>query len=83
MFPEDRPLSAQEVALTRWLLEHGVSSAARHLAELPRARVSGRCTCGCASVVFSVDGDMPEATVGIERLPMVEALIPLDGEPAR
>jgi hypothetical protein len=65
--PEDRPLSAEEFALTRWLLEHGTPEASRHLADLPRARVVGRCPCGCASVDFAIAGqEAPPA--GLEVL---------------
>ena len=46
--PEDRPLSADEYALTRWLLAHGLPGADAHPGALDRARVVGRCGCGCA-----------------------------------
>ena len=66
--PEDRPLTAEEVALTRWLLEHGSDGAAMHVAELERARVVGRCPCGCASVDFAIDGEVPPTTAGLDVL---------------
>ncbi len=56
---EDRPLSADEYALTRWLLEHGFPGADAHLDALDHAWVVGRCGCGCASVDFVVDGRRP------------------------
>lgn len=56
---ENRPLSAEEHALTRWLLEHGMPLAAGFLPQLPRARVVAQCGCGCASVDFAVDGRRP------------------------
>jgi hypothetical protein len=65
---QNRPLSSQEANLTRWLLEHGSPAAARYLAELPRARVVGRCGCGCASVDFAVDGEEAPDTTGLEIL---------------
>ena len=57
--PEDRPLTAQESALVRWMLEHGTLAAARFLPQLATARVVSRCYCGCASVDFSVGGVVP------------------------
>ena len=65
---EDRPLSAQEVALTRWLLEHGESGAARFLEQLPQARVVSHCPCGCASVDFAIGGQRAPAGTGMEIL---------------
>ena len=38
---------------------HGLPGAAAHLGALDRARVVGRCGCGCASVDFAVDGRRP------------------------
>ena len=57
--PEDRPLSGQEAALVRWMLEHGTPEAAGFLPQLSDARVVSRCPCGCASVNFSVAGVAP------------------------
>ena len=54
--PEERPLTAQERALARWMLEHGTPEAPTYLPQLERARVVARCPCGCASVDFAVDG---------------------------
>jgi hypothetical protein len=65
---EDRPLSAEEVALAGWLLEHGAPSASRYLADLAQARVVGRCGCGCASVDFAVSGEEAHAAAGLEVL---------------
>jgi len=50
--PEDRPLSAQELALVLWLLDHGTPSARTYLGEIETLRVVSRCGCGCASVDF-------------------------------
>jgi len=56
---ENRPLTPEEYALTRWMLTHGGPESARYLDDLERARVVSRCGCGCASVDFSVDGREP------------------------
>jgi hypothetical protein len=57
--PEDRPLTVEEAALVRWMLENGTASAARFLPQLDKARVVSRCYCGCASVDFSIEGVGP------------------------
>jgi hypothetical protein len=53
---EDRPLTAAEREFVRWLLEHGTDEAKKLLPQLDEARVVSRCSCGCASVDFSIDG---------------------------
>ena len=63
--PEDRPLSAHETALVRWMLEHGTAAAAEFLPQLAQARVVSRCYCGCASVDFAVTGVVPPPGDGI------------------
>ncbi len=61
--PENRPLSAQEIALLRWLLDHGKPSAQKHVGEIETLRVVSRCGCGCASVDF-----VNAPTTGVEVL---------------
>jgi hypothetical protein len=58
----ERPLSAEEVALVTWLLEHGEPEACAFVDQVARARVVGRCPCGCASVDFAIDGQRPPGT---------------------
>ena len=62
----DRELTPDEVALVRWLLEHGEPRAAHAISQLGKARVVSRCGCGCASVDFSVDGVRPSGRVGMD-----------------
>jgi len=64
-FPENRPLTAREAAIIAWLLEHGNSSAAEYLQQLDKVRVVSRCSCGCASVNFSIDGVIPPSENGM------------------
>jgi hypothetical protein len=56
--PDDRPISDAEVELVAWLLSQ--ASTAGDLSELlpsvPTLRVVGRCSCGCPSVDFAVNG---------------------------
>jgi hypothetical protein len=65
---EDRPLSQDERALVRWLIEHGEPEASRFLSQLDDARVTSRCGCGCASVNFAVRGQTPSCASGLDVL---------------
>jgi hypothetical protein len=56
---EDRPLTAEEALLVRWLLEHGVAQASQFLPQLSQTRVVSHCYCGCASIDFAVAGVVP------------------------
>jgi hypothetical protein len=62
--PDDRPLSAEETALVRWLLEHGDADAAFFLQQLEKARVASRCYCGCRSINFAIDGKRSPVEAG-------------------
>jgi hypothetical protein len=66
--PEDRPLTAPEAELVRWLLQHGIPQAAGYLPQLNQARVASRCYCGCASINFAIDGVAPSVGDGISIL---------------
>ena len=50
---EERPVTQQEAALVRWLLQNGKPTASAHVAEIELLRVVSRCACGCASVDFA------------------------------
>jgi hypothetical protein len=65
---EGRPLSPDERALVRWLLQHGEPDAAAYLPQVDRARVISGCSCGCASVSFSIDGAVPNYEAGMRAL---------------
>jgi hypothetical protein len=66
--PEDRPLTAAESRLVRWLLMHGIPQAANYLPQLDRAGVVSRCFCGCASIDFAIDGAVPPPGAGMTVL---------------
>lgn len=51
-----RPLTDEERALLRWLIEHGTGDVRQLLSQLGRAGVAAECGCGCASVDLAVDG---------------------------
>lgn len=57
--PDVRPLTGEERALARRMLEGAGADAAPFLAQLASARVVSRCGCGCASVNFAVEGHPP------------------------
>lgn len=65
---EDRPLTAIESDLVRWLLLHGIERAKTFMPQLDRARVASRCACGCASIDFAIDGAVPQPENGISIL---------------
>jgi len=53
-----RPLTDEERALVKWMLEHGEPGADRYLSQLNEAVVISGCACGCASIHFQI-GDAP------------------------
>ena len=65
---EDRELTPDEQALVQWLLEHGEPEATVFLPQLATARVVARCSCGCASIDFSVGGAEPARDGGMDIL---------------
>jgi hypothetical protein len=60
--PENRELTTAEYELVRWLLEQGYESAGTFLPQLEKAKVVSRCSCGCASVNFSIGGKTSSET---------------------
>ena len=64
----NRELTAEEMDLARWMLEHGELEARQFLSQLERAQVSPwRCPCGCASFAFAVPGQ-PKPSGGMNLL---------------
>lgn len=56
----NRPLSAAEFSLARWMLEHGNPEARAFLEQLAVAEITPwQCSCGCASVNFQIKGRQP------------------------
>lgn len=65
---QNRPLTAEQYALLRWMLEHADERAASFVSQLDHVRVTAwRCPCGCASFDMIVEG-MPEPSGGMELL---------------
>lgn len=56
----NRPLSAAELSLARWMLEHGRPEAREFFEQLELAEITPwQCSCGCASVNFQIKGRQP------------------------
>ncbi|MCX5661585.1 MAG: hypothetical protein NTW19_18055 [Planctomycetota bacterium] len=68
--PDDRDLTAEETALTHWLLMHGKPGIDSELfaRQLAQARVVSRCHCGCASIDFAIAGMRPQSGAGLHVL---------------
>ena len=63
-----RPLTKDEHALARWMLEHGGPEARDYLSQLDMAAASNwRCECGCASFNFKIPG-RPSPAPGVHVL---------------
>ena len=53
----NRPLTAEEARLIRWMLENGEPEGRLLLPHLEKAQAtSWRCPCGCASINLSIEG---------------------------
>lgn len=66
-FPERRALTFEELRLLEWLLAHGEPEGANFVAQLSRARVVARCTCGCPTLDLALDGK-ESPTVGFSMI---------------
>jgi hypothetical protein len=64
--PDKRSLTPAELDLVRWMLLHGHETASRFLPQLDRLSVDSRCSCGCGSINFAVDGVIaPHGALGV------------------
>ena len=64
----NRELTAEELHLARWMLDHGEPEARQFLSQLERAQVSPwRCPCGCASFDFTIPSQ-PKPSGGMNLL---------------
>ncbi|MFL9891182.1 hypothetical protein P0D71_31840 [Paraburkholderia sp. RL17-383-BIF-A] len=65
---QNRPLSASEMSLARWMLEHGEPKAREFFEQLAAAEVTPwRCPCGCGSINFQIK-DRGPASPGVHIL---------------
>jgi hypothetical protein len=64
IYPRD--LTDEERVLTRWIIENGSEDSSRFLQQLEQAKVCSKCSCGCASVDFEINGSTPSKESGME-----------------
>jgi hypothetical protein len=55
----DRPASQQERDFVRWLLEHSDPQYLPLASQIDALRVVSKCTCGCPTVDFALEGNPP------------------------
>src|SRR3954452_3163721 len=56
--PLNRALTEEERDLVRWLVDHSFVDNATHLLpQIERLGVISKCTCGCPTVDFALDGE--------------------------
>src|SRR5438128_1716201 len=65
---EDRALTEAEAHFIRWTLAHGNDRSLEFFTQVDRARVFGRCACGCASINLAIDGITHYPRAGMEIL---------------
>jgi len=76
--PLSRPLTQHERDLVLWLLDHSHLDSSRLLPQVDRLSVATKCTCGCPTIDFALDGE-PVASKG-EQL-VSDWLADVDGMP--
>ena len=52
-----RAVSQEEAEVIGWLIEHGEPGAREYADTLERLTVGARCTCGCPTVYFEIEGN--------------------------
>lgn len=61
--PLNRDLTQHERNLVLWLIEHSFThDASRLLPQVDRLSVVSKCTCGCPTIDFTLDGQLAPAT---------------------
>jgi hypothetical protein len=55
----DRPATQEEREVVRWLLEHGDPKYRPLTSQVDGLKVVSKCTCGCPTINFALDGDPP------------------------
>ena len=49
----NRPITNEEGALIRWLLDHGEDGVARFISQIDTLTVASECACGCPTINFA------------------------------
>jgi len=55
----DRPITSHERDVILWLIDHATPEHEQLAAQVESLRVVSKCTCGCPTVYFAVEGDPP------------------------
>ena len=53
--PLNRPITDEEGALIRWLLDHGEEGITNFISQIDTLTVTSGCTCGCPTIDFSLE----------------------------
>jgi hypothetical protein len=53
--PSSRPVTDEEGALIRWLLDHGEEGSDRFIPQIGTLSVASVCACGCPTITFALD----------------------------
>ena|SRR5271165_2211171 len=56
--PLERPLTQNERDLIRWMIKHADPRAAHLLSQIDRLSVATKCSCGCPTSDFALDGEV-------------------------
>ena len=51
----NRPITGDEGALIRWLLDHGQDGAGCFVSQIDNLTIASECTCGCPTIDFAQD----------------------------
>jgi hypothetical protein len=54
--PQNRPITAEEHTLIKWLLHHGIPGSEQFLTQVGSLMVVSKCECGCPTVNFLQEG---------------------------
>jgi hypothetical protein len=72
-----RPITEHEGQILKWLLQHGVPGSEQFMFQIDSLSVISKCTCGCPTVDFSLDG--PPASSNCDRI-LADCLATVDGQ---
>ena len=57
--PLDRPITSHEREVILWLIKHASPGHEQLASQVESLKVVSKCTCGCPTVYFAVEGDPP------------------------
>ena len=75
--PLKRPITDEEGALIRWLLDHGEDGVGRFISQIDTLTVASECTCGCPTIDFArEENGLKQGTAR----PIIDYLAIVDGQ---